>query len=77
VLEALGPLVVSDEQRAEIVRTDHALDALICALVARAAATDRTRRPPPELRDVAAREGWIHLPDEGSLAELACSRVST
>jgi predicted nuclease with RNAse H fold len=70
-----GWLTVTDEQRAKLAETDHALDALVCALVARAAATRRTQPPPDELAEIAAREGWIHLPDEGSPAELA--RVST
>jgi hypothetical protein len=83
LLEALAPpagwLVLSGRQRAELVRTDHALDALVCALVARAAATERTRRPPDELSGITAQEGWIHLPEVDSLAELplARSRVST
>ena len=45
----------------DVVETDHALDALICALVARAAAlrkTDADRQPSEKIR----REGWIHVP---------------
>jgi predicted nuclease with RNAse H fold len=41
---------------------DHDLDALLCALVARAAATGRTVLPTPDQATLAAREGWIHLP---------------
>jgi len=48
-----------------LIRRDHDLDALLCALVARAVATGRTHRPPPEVAEVAAREGWIHLPTCG------------
>ncbi|WP_028066174.1 DUF429 domain-containing protein [Solirubrobacter soli] len=72
LVEALAPglLVLDDEQRVELARTDHALDALVCALIARAAATGRTRRPPAAMRAVAAREGWIHLPDEDALGGL-------
>ena len=39
-----------------------AFDAVVCAVVARAAALGRTSGPPRELADVASREGWIHLP---------------
>jgi Protein of unknown function (DUF429) len=53
--------------------SDDALDALISALLARAADRGLTIEAPPELRDQASREGWIHLPVEveGSLAALA------
>jgi len=51
--------------------TDHAFDAFVCALVARAAATGQTRMPPRQDRETAAREGWIHLPATDSLARLA------
>ncbi len=40
--------------------SDDALDAVICALVARAVTLGQTREPPPESR--ADAEGWIHLP---------------
>lgn len=39
-----------------------ALDALVAAIVTRAVALGRTTPPPPELAEVAAREGWIHVP---------------
>jgi predicted nuclease with RNAse H fold len=48
-----------------LIRRDHDLDALLCALVARAVATGRTHQPPPDAAEVAAREGWIHLPTCG------------
>jgi predicted nuclease with RNAse H fold len=48
--------------QAALLRRDHDLDALLCALVARAVATGRTHRPPPDVAEIAAREGWIHLP---------------
>lgn len=54
-------------------RSDHAFDALICALVAGAA--NRGATAPPQTVDQqrrAAFEGWIHLPDgPESLAQLA------
>jgi predicted nuclease with RNAse H fold len=39
-----------------------ALDALVAALVARAVALGRTALPTAALAEVAAREGWIHVP---------------
>jgi hypothetical protein len=50
------------------VETDHALDALVCALVARAA-DQRATQMPAELTEQIRREGWIHVPT-GSLAAL-------
>jgi predicted nuclease with RNAse H fold len=43
--------------------SDHAFDAVIVALTARAAALGRTEPPRPDLRATARREGWISLPD--------------
>jgi hypothetical protein len=52
-------------------RTSHdALDAVIAALTARAAALSLTLRPDPELQAPASREGWIALPT-APLAALA------
>ncbi|HEY6890665.1 MAG TPA: DUF429 domain-containing protein [Solirubrobacter sp.] len=62
VLDALGPLEMTLADRTLLIASDHALDALLCALIAREAATGRTHHPPPELAGAAAREGWIHLP---------------
>lgn len=44
-------------------RSDDAVDAVVCALVARAAALGRVTGPPEAARAVAATEGWIALPD--------------
>jgi hypothetical protein len=41
---------------------DHALDALICALVGRAIVVGSVGEIPPARRSTAEREGWIHLP---------------
>ncbi|MBE2315467.1 DUF429 domain-containing protein [Solirubrobacter sp. CPCC 204708] len=49
---------------------DDNLDAVVCALVARAAAVDETVPPPPELARLAEVEGWIQLPRPGSLCRL-------
>ena len=51
-------------------RDEHAFDALVAALVARAVALDLTEPPPPSELSVAAVEGWIHLPRPDSLAAL-------
>ena len=78
VVAALAPaggwLVLEPGQRAALAQTDHALDALLAALVSRAAACGLTELPANRHRPLAAREGWIHLPRVGSLAQLAVDR---
>jgi predicted nuclease with RNAse H fold len=81
LVEAIAPpggwLVLTPEQRAKLVATDHSIDALLAALVARAAAIGGTELPPEDLdASVIAREGWIQLPKPGTLAGLARSRAS-
>jgi hypothetical protein len=76
LLRALGrraPWLAWERARAACLDTDHALDAVLAALVTRAAATGRTVPPPDAIaREAAAAEGWIHLPADGlALAELA------
>jgi len=51
--------------------SDDALDAVICALVARAAHLGLTAGPPAHLAERAASEGWIHLPRPTALQSLA------
>jgi predicted nuclease with RNAse H fold len=46
-------------------RSDDAFDAVVCALVARAAALGLAEDPAPEQRARAATEGWILLPTSG------------
>jgi hypothetical protein len=46
------------------VESDHVLDALVCALVACAVGAGTTHRPGDDEREVARREGWIHIPAE-------------
>jgi predicted nuclease with RNAse H fold len=41
---------------------DDELDAVVCALIARAARQGQTRAPAPDQLDAARREGWIHVP---------------
>ena len=60
----------------EVVRTDHAFDALICALVARAHALGRCHPIPRAMREAAGREGWIAVPVEGSLQRLTQGSLS-
>jgi len=51
--------------------SDDALDALLAALVARAAALGLCEGPPPEHAARAAREGWVALPAVDALDRLA------
>lgn len=51
--------------------TDHALDALVSALVARAQALGLTHPVPDGADGQVAREGWIHLPVARSLGRMA------
>jgi predicted nuclease with RNAse H fold len=63
-------LAVDDEQAGHCLASDDAFDALIAALVARAAAVGLVE-PVPEMDRLAARrEGWIAVPLEGSLGAL-------
>lgn len=50
---------------------DDAFDSLIAGLIARAVALHLVEPIPPEDRGVALREGWIAVPDKGSLGSLA------
>jgi predicted nuclease with RNAse H fold len=61
------------------IRSDHALDALICALVALATKLDATLPPPLADRDAARHEGWIHVPSCPllELGELLLTTVSS
>jgi hypothetical protein len=65
------PLELPAPDRALCASVDDAFDALIAALVARAALLGLTDPPPPAVREQAAEEGWIHLPLRGSLPFLA------
>jgi len=71
-IEAEAPwLAWEPGAREACVESDDALDAVICALIARAAALGATEPPPAEALELARVEGWIHLPRLGCLAELA------
>lgn len=56
--------------REACVESDDALDAVLAAMIARAAAMGLTVLPPVEDVESAHSEGWIHLPQRGSLAAL-------
>ncbi|MEU6257272.1 DUF429 domain-containing protein [Streptomyces sp. NPDC047043] len=63
-------LTLPDPVRAQCVDSHDHLDALVCALVARAVLVGGTRWPrTPQERAAARQEGWIHLPD-GDLTSL-------
>jgi predicted nuclease with RNAse H fold len=62
-----GWLELSDQDRQTCENSDDAFDALIAALVARAAAVGAVDLIPADDREAARREGWIALPTKGSL----------
>ena len=64
-------LQVTSEQVDRCLSSDDAFDALIAALVARAAALSLVQPVPDEERPAARREGWIVVPLAGSLEALA------
>ncbi len=64
-------LGMTSSQWEECQEDDNLLDALVAALVTRAAACGLTYPVPNELTDLAAREGWMALPLPGSLERLA------
>lgn len=58
-------------ERAAYDGSEHAFDALVAALAARAVQRGLTRGPAgPQEIHAAAVEGWIHLPGEGTLPAL-------
>ncbi|HET7054171.1 MAG TPA: DUF429 domain-containing protein [Solirubrobacterales bacterium] len=70
-LEAEAPwLSWEPGAREACVESDDALDAVLCALIARAAALGLTEEPSPEALELARAEGWIHLPRKDSLGRL-------
>jgi Protein of unknown function (DUF429) len=61
-LQAAAPWLVTGPHDRLCRTSNDALDAVIAALTARAAALDLTGRPDSERRSIASREGWIALP---------------
>jgi Protein of unknown function (DUF429) len=64
LVEAVGRLGrgFGNDARTMCADSDHALDALVSALVARAVAVGATRQPDRRRSGAAKREGWIHVP---------------
>jgi hypothetical protein len=70
-----GAFSISQTFQDACVASDDCLDALLCALVARAAERGRTVWPKTdEQRRLAPIEGWIHLPTPDSLSGLCGGR---
>ncbi len=74
VTKQLPALSLPAKSREACLATHDGLDALIAALVARAASIGLCTPPPKWLEELARVEGWIHLPLRGSLPLLAGSR---
>ena len=64
-------LRLSEPQREKVLGSDDALDALVASLNTRAAKLGLTVKPEADLHREAAREGWIAIPEIGSLERLA------
>ena len=64
-------LTLSEEDWDRCTASDDMLDALVAALVARAAALGRCEPIPSGDHELAREEGWIALPETGSLDQLA------
>jgi predicted nuclease with RNAse H fold len=64
-------LEISAEDAKRCGQCDHVFDALIASLVARAAVVGHTLKPTADELPMARVEGWIALPSEDSLEELA------
>ena len=69
IVEALG-LSVGQDERTELSRTDHAVDALVASIVGRAFAMGLVLLPPPGSLSLVRAEGWLYLPT-GQLGDLA------
>jgi predicted nuclease with RNAse H fold len=71
-------LQLTDQQWRYCEQSHDVLDALVCALVARAASSDATMRPDESVVERAAAEGWIQLPTVEPLSALwtLASRVT-
>jgi predicted nuclease with RNAse H fold len=73
-LAKAGWLSISAEQQSQCEASDDALDAVISACVARAAALGLVHPVPDVEAEAARREGWIMLPTKGSLPGLGGPR---
>ena len=71
LLAVLGEgFTIETKWRAQCVASDDHFDALLCALIARAAERGKTIPPGDDEAAGARVEGWIHLPEANSLPEL-------
>lgn len=70
IRERLGCLMMTPASARRLLADDDALDAFVCALVARAAQVGAVEPVPGEHRTAAAREGWIVLPTVDALERL-------
>lgn len=61
-------LTLADAHLEALHRSDDCVDALVCALVARARERGHTTQPPDPV--LASVEGWIHLPESAGVLEL-------
>lgn len=65
------PFLDTADELGILSHSDHAFDALVSALVARATHLRQTVEAPPAFRELARTEGWIHLPKPESLERLS------
>jgi predicted nuclease with RNAse H fold len=70
LLERAEWLTVDQEVREQLASSDDAVDAMIASLNARAAKLGLTIRPEADEHRDAVREGWIAIPEKGSLEKL-------
>jgi hypothetical protein len=69
-----GRLGLSEVDREACIQFDDCLDAVVCALVARAAELEFTELPSgDDARKLARLEGWIHLPPNGHSLRAMCA----
>jgi hypothetical protein len=70
----MSPTEFRSEVHSRCVESDHAFDALICAITARAVATNRTTLPvTDEEVSRATMEGWIYVPTVGPGELVGCA----
>jgi hypothetical protein len=68
--ECSGWLDLDHETLPTLYASDDALDAVVCAVIARVVGADIAPPIPAEHLEVARLEGWIHLPPRQPLREL-------
>jgi hypothetical protein len=68
-VRAVLPVAAAPGHEARL-RDEHVFDAFVAALVARAVALGLAHPPAPEDADLAREEGWLWLPEPGSLVRL-------